>query len=101
MKDCEKLGAVVLGGSPDNAEWHKKFISKYKLKVPLLSDSDRKVKGGYGAWGEKMMYGKKTVGVIRSTVMVGPDGKVAHHWKRVQAKGPPTPSAKSSKSCAA
>ena len=49
----------------------------------LLSDPDKKVMTKYGAWGEKMMYGKKTTGVIRSTVWIGPDGKVMKHWKRV------------------
>jgi peroxiredoxin Q/BCP len=82
-KDLQKLGAVVLGVSADGAESHKKFISKYKLPFTLLSDSDRKVMEKYGAWGEKMMYGKKTVGVIRSTVWIGPDGKVKKHWARV------------------
>jgi len=73
----------VLGVSADGAESHKKFISKYKLPFTLLSDTDRKVMEKYGAWGEKMMYGKKTVGVIRSTVWIGPDGKVKKHWARV------------------
>jgi peroxiredoxin Q/BCP len=82
-KELQKLGAVVLGVSADGAESHKKFISKYKLPFTLLSDSDRKVMEKYGAWGEKMMYGKKTVGVIRSTVWIGPDGKVKRHWARV------------------
>jgi peroxiredoxin Q/BCP len=75
--------AVVLGVSADDAASHTKFISKYKLPFPLLSDPDRKVMEKYGAYGEKMMYGKKTVGVIRSTVWIGPDGKVKKHWARV------------------
>jgi peroxiredoxin Q/BCP len=82
-KELQKLGAVVLGVSADGAESHKKFIAKYKLPFTLLSDADRKVMEKYGAWGEKMMYGKKTVGVIRSTVWIGPDGKVKKHWARV------------------
>jgi len=82
-KDIGKLGATVLGVSADGAESHKKFISKYKLPFPLLSDPDRKVMEKYGAYGEKMMYGKKTVGVIRSTVWIGPDGKVKKHWAKV------------------
>jgi peroxiredoxin Q/BCP len=73
----------VLGISPDNASSHAKFTKKYKLPFVLLSDPDKKVMTKYGAWGEKMMYGKKTTGVIRSTVWVGPDGKVKKHWKRV------------------
>ena len=68
---------AVLGISPDKAEKHVKFRTKYKLKFPLLTDADKKVMEKYGAWGEKTMYGKKTVGTIRSTFLVGPNGKVA------------------------
>lgn len=82
-KDIQKLDAVVLGVSADNAASHQKFTEKYKLPFPLLSDPDRAVMEKYGAYGEKMMYGKKTVGVIRSTVVIGPDGKVKKHWKKV------------------
>jgi peroxiredoxin Q/BCP len=81
--DIKKTGTVVLGISADGAESHKKFVAKYKLPFTLLSDPDRQVMTKYGAYGEKMMYGKKTVGVIRSTVLVGPDGKVRKHWARV------------------
>jgi peroxiredoxin Q/BCP len=81
--EIKKLGAVVLGVSADGAESHKKFIAKYKLPFTLLSDPDRKMMEKYGAYGEKMMYGKKTVGVIRSTVVIGPDGVVRKHWKKV------------------
>ena len=82
-KEIGKLDAVVLGVSADGAASHQKFSAKYKLPFPLLSDPDRKVMKTYGAYGEKMMYGKKTVGVIRSTVWIGPDGKVRKHWARV------------------
>ena len=82
-KGIRKRGAVVLGVSPDDGASHTKFASKYKLPFTLLSDPDRKVMTKYGAFGEKMMYGKKTVGIIRSTVWIGPDGKVKKHWKRV------------------
>ena len=82
-KDIQKANTVVLGVSADNGASHQKFIAKYKLPFPLLSDPDRKTMKTYGAYGEKMMYGKKTVGVIRSTVWIGPDGKVKKHWARV------------------
>jgi peroxiredoxin Q/BCP len=82
-KDIEKTGTVVLGISPDDAASHSRFARKYGLPFTLLSDPDRKVMEKYGAWGEKNMYGKKTMGVIRSTVLIGPDGKVKKHWKRV------------------
>lgn len=83
-KDLQKLGATVLGISADSGESHAAFASKYALPFTLLSDPDRKVMTAYGAWGEKMMYGKKVTGVIRSTVWVGPDGKVKKHWARVR-----------------
>ena len=79
----QKEGAVVLGISPDDEASHQAFIAKYELPFTLLCDPDKKVMSTYGAYGEKMMYGKKTVGVIRSTVWVGPDGKVKKHWRRV------------------
>ncbi len=82
-KDIQQMGTVVLGVSPDDAESHRKFAQKYTLPFTLLSDPDKKVMAKYGAWGEKTLYGKKTTGVIRSTVWVGPDGKVRKHWKRV------------------
>ncbi len=82
-KEIQKLGAVVVGVSPDAGAAHQKFAAKYKLPFPLLSDPDRKTLEAYGAFGEKLLYGKKTKGVIRSTVWIGPDGKVVKHWKRV------------------
>lgn len=82
-RQIEKLGATVLGVSPDDAASHQKFIGKYKLPFTLLSDPDRKVMTAYGAWGEKVMYGIKKKGVIRSTVWIGPDGKVVKHWQKV------------------
>jgi peroxiredoxin Q/BCP len=82
-KKIQKHGAVVLGVSPDSPESHRKFVKKYKLPFPLLCDPDKKVMAKYGAWGEKTLYGKKTVGVIRSTTWIGPDGRVKKHWKKV------------------
>jgi peroxiredoxin Q/BCP len=82
-RELQKLGVAVLGVSPDSGASHQKFRAKYKLPFPLLTDPDRKVMTKYGAFGEKVLYGKKTQGVIRSTVWIGPDGKVVRHWKRV------------------
>jgi peroxiredoxin Q/BCP len=82
-KQLGKMGVALLGVSPDGAESHAKFAKKYSLPFPLLSDPDRKVMTRYGAFGEKMMYGKKTQGVIRSTVWIGPDGVVKKHWAKV------------------
>jgi peroxiredoxin Q/BCP len=81
--DLEALGVAVLGVSADDAASHRRFASKYRLPFTLLSDPDRKVMRAYGAYGEKMMYGRKVVGVIRSTVWIGPDGRVRRHWARV------------------
>ena len=87
LKPFERQNATVLGVSPDEAESHRQFIDKFKLKITLLCDPDRKVMEKYGAWGTKKLYGKTTVGVIRSTVVIDPQGKVAHHWKSVRADG--------------
>jgi thioredoxin-dependent peroxiredoxin len=82
-----RLRATVLGCSRDSAESHRKFIAKHHLKVRLLSDPDHVVMEKYGAWGEKRNYGKKTLGVIRSTVLIDPQGRVAYHWPTVRAAG--------------
>jgi peroxiredoxin Q/BCP len=82
-KEIQKLGAIVVGVSPDSGASHQKFAAKYRLPFPLLSDPGKKAMTAYGAFGEKVMYGKKTQGVIRSTVWIGPDGKVKKHWARV------------------
>jgi peroxiredoxin Q/BCP len=79
----QKRDAVVLGISPDSSASHEKFAAKYQLPFLLLSDPDKAVMQQYDAYGEKVMYGKKTTGVIRSTVWIGPDGKVKKHWRRV------------------
>jgi len=81
--ELRELGAVVLGVSGDAAESHRRFAAKYRLPFRLLSDPDHRVMRAYGAYGEKTLYGKKVVGVIRSTVWIGPDGRVRRHWGRV------------------
>jgi peroxiredoxin Q/BCP len=82
-KELQRAGVVVLGISADAPASHAAFAAKYRLPFPLLSDPDRKVMEAWGAYGDKMMYGKKTKGVIRSTVWIGPDGIVRKHWARV------------------
>lgn len=77
------LNAVVLGVSKDSLKSHDKFIADFKLPFVLLSDPDTKMMQKYGAFGEKVLYGKTALGVIRSTVIVGPDGKVIKHWRKV------------------
>jgi len=81
----EAEGAVVLGVSTDDADSHQRFRDKYDLPFPLLVDKDAKVATRYGAWGEKNMYGKVVVGMIRSTFVIGPDGKLLKVWKRARA----------------
>ncbi len=81
--DIRRSGAIVLGVSPDSKESHGKFVGKYQLPFTLLCDPDKRVMRKYGAFGEKKMYGKTVQGLIRSTVWVGPDGKVRKHWRRV------------------
>ena len=82
-----KLGAVVLGVSKDSTESHCKFRDKYGLKFPLLSDPDGTTIEKYGAWGEKNLYGKKSMGIIRSTIIIGKDGKVAKVFPKVKVAG--------------
>lgn len=85
--EIQDMGITVLGVSPDEAASHRRFAEKYRLPFPLLSDPERKVMKAYGAYGEKTMYGRKVEGVIRSTVWIGPDGKVRKHWPRVTDAG--------------
>jgi len=81
--DLAAHGIVVIGVSRDSLASHDRFISSFGLPFVLLSDPDASVMKTYGAFGEKVMYGKKTEGVIRSTVIIGPDQTVLRHWPRV------------------
>jgi peroxiredoxin Q/BCP len=83
----EKLGAAVVGVSPDSVKSHCNFIEKQGLKITLLSDTDRAVTKRYGAWGTKKMYGKESEGLIRSTFVISPDGKISRAWTKVKAEG--------------
>lgn len=87
LADFRGLDAEVFGCSADSAASHAKFIAKHRLGITLLTDADRKVMKAYGAYGKKTMYGRQVEGVIRSTVLIAPDGKVAHHWATVRAAG--------------
>ena len=82
-----KLGVKVLGVSPDDVASHVKFRDKFKLNFPLLADPDHKVADKYGAWREKNMYGKKSMGIQRSTYLIDAAGNVAHVWKKVNVDG--------------
>jgi peroxiredoxin Q/BCP len=76
-------GVAVAGISPDDPAAQKKFYEKYQLNFPLLSDADRSVAKIYGAWGEKMMYGKKTEGIIRSSFLIDEQGKIMQAWYKI------------------
>jgi peroxiredoxin Q/BCP len=82
-----KMGVVVWGVSTDSIESHQKFRDKFRLNFPLLSDEQHTVAKKYGAWREKNMYGKKSMGVVRSTFLIDPQGKVAKVWKQVKVDG--------------
>jgi peroxiredoxin Q/BCP len=86
LPKLKKLGAVVLGVSKDSLASHQKFCDKLGLRFPLLTDADGAVLEKYGAWGEKTLYGKKSMGIIRSTVVIK-DGKVVKHFPKVSVKG--------------
>ncbi len=83
--EFQEAGAAVIGVSPDTVASHEAFADKHDLPHTLLADPEHKVMEAYEAWGEKNMYGKVTVGPIRATVLIGPDGRIVKRWKRVQA----------------
>ena len=83
----EKAGAVVLGVSPDAEKTHLKFAGKFGLPFTLLADPEHEVAEKYGSWGEKSLYGRKFLGIIRSTFLIGGDGKVAKVWPKVKVAG--------------
>ena len=86
LPDFSALSAKVVGVSADDAESHRKFIAKYKLGIPLLSDPDKVIQKAYGAWGLKKNYGKEYEGTIRSTFVISPDGLVAALWQNVSVR---------------
>jgi thioredoxin-dependent peroxiredoxin len=86
-KDFKALKATIIGISPDSVASHKKFKAKYDLSVTLGADEDKSVATAWGVWVEKSMYGKKYMGVERSTFLIGADGKIARIWRRVKVPG--------------
>jgi peroxiredoxin Q/BCP len=83
----EVAGAAVLGVSKDSAKKHKAFTNKYDLKVPLATDADGKLLEAFGAWVEKSMYGRKYMGIERSTFLIDKDGRIAREWRKVKVPG--------------
>jgi peroxiredoxin Q/BCP len=85
--ELKKLGAKVFGVSPDDVASHVKFRDKFKLNFALLADPDHQVAEKFGAWREKNMYGKKSMGIVRSTFLIGADGVVKKVWRSVKVDG--------------
>ena len=85
-QDLLHAGIAVIGVSPDDAESHQKFVSEYNLPFPLIADPDKSIMGLYGTWGEKNMYGKKTMGVKRTTFLIDEQGVIKHVFKRPKVK---------------
>jgi len=85
-KEFKKLNCDIFGISKDSVDSHKKFISKFKIPFQLLSDEKIVALKKYGAWGEKSMYGKKFMGIKRTTVLINPKGKIIKIWNNVKVK---------------
>jgi thioredoxin-dependent peroxiredoxin len=85
--DVQRTGAVVLGVSPDDVKSHGKFRDKYQLPFPLLADTDHAVAEAYGVWGEKSMYGRKYMGILRTTFVIDERGRIAKIFEKVTPKG--------------
>lgn len=83
----EAAGAVLLGVSPDDTKSHQKFATKFSLSFPLLADTEHQVAEAYGAWGEKTLYGRTFMGLIRATFLIDTEGKVARVWPKVKVDG--------------
>jgi peroxiredoxin Q/BCP len=86
-RDFEAIGAQIVGISPDNPASHDKFIAKHELAIMLASDEEKGVLEAYGVWAEKSMYGRKYMGVERSTFLIGRNGRVAQAWRKVKVPG--------------
>jgi thioredoxin-dependent peroxiredoxin len=87
LHEYAALGVDVIGISPDDRDSHRRFRDKYGLKIRLASDPSHETMARYGAWGEKTLYGKKSIGVIRSTFLVSADGRIERAWHHVRADG--------------
>jgi thioredoxin-dependent peroxiredoxin len=85
--DFDKAGAKVIGVSRDPMKSHEKFIGKYELAVPLVSDEDGRISDAFGTWVQKSMYGRKYMGMDRSTFLIGADGRVLRAWRKVKVPG--------------
>jgi len=84
ISEIKDRGAVVLGVSTDSVDSHKKFSSKFDLNFPLLADTDKKIVEAYGVWKEKINYGKKYMGIERTTFIINKEGKISHIFPKVK-----------------
>ncbi len=87
LPEFEGLDTVILGVSPDSPKKHRNFIEKKDLQITLLADENKEVLEGYGVWQLKKMYGREYMGVVRSTFIISPDGKIKAIWNKVKVKG--------------
>lgn len=87
MPDFSGLGATILGVSPDSPKKHRNFIEKKELKITLLADEEKELCEAYGVWQLKKFMGREYMGVVRSTFIIDPDGKIAAVWNKVRVKG--------------
>ncbi len=87
LEEFAQLGATILGVSPDSVKRHQNFIQKKDLKITLLSDESKEVAKAYGVWQLKKSFGKEYMGIVRSTFLINPDGKIAYKWEKVKVKG--------------
>lgn len=85
--EFERAGAVIIGVSPDSVGKHDKFKAKHNLTVELGADEEREAIEAYGVWSEKTMFGRKYMGVVRSTFLIAPDGTIAKIWRKVRLRG--------------
>jgi peroxiredoxin Q/BCP len=86
LPDLERLGVMAVGISPDPPDVQKKFDQKFNLGFPLLSDGDHKIATAYGVWGEKKMYGKSFMGIIRSAFLIDAEGNISAVWYKISPK---------------
>lgn len=87
LRKFKRMGAIVVGVSPDSPTSHTNFINKHKLKLTLLSDTEHKVLEAYGVWQKKSMYGREYYGVVRTTFVIDPKGKIKQMWEKVKVAG--------------
>ena len=87
LKDFKRMDAAIIGVSPDSTKSHISFVNKHNLRITVLSDTEHNVLQKYGVWQKKKMYGREYYGVVRTTFLIDPKGKIVHKWEKVKVKG--------------